>query len=381
LISKPILQPIDPNKDLVINTDASCTGGYSYVLMQLGDDNKVSYGAQACTKAQTRYTPAELELIAVILALKAYECFAINKNVTILTDNTRVLHLDRWPAVNARQRRMLTYLMQFRLTIKFIRECKNYSADALSRIFEDMSEEQKKEFLPAPDSQEFIVAVSDNIKKEYYPYIYLYKPTETRLKAVEENDTTLNDAIRIRDLPLQNMDDRTERPGLRQSDSCPMLVECTAVTQHSMQTRSRSHADVARDTTDDPRDDGADTNNNSECRIQDGDIVQQTLHITDKDYIEDEEFQDIFRYLTTGGLTGNDKKNKVTLLIADQYFVKDVRLYRLSIPRNKRVARMRLLAERLCIPRKFRYDLLAYHHNNLGHFGIQRLFLSLSQKV
>jgi len=66
--------------------------------MQLGDDNKlrvVSYGAQACTKPQTRYTPTELEIIAVILALKAYECFAINKNVTILMDNTRVLHLDR----------------------------------------------------------------------------------------------------------------------------------------------------------------------------------------------------------------------------------------------------------------------------------------------
>jgi len=128
----------------------------------------VSYGAQACTKFQTRFTPAELELIAVILALKAYECFAINKKVTILTDNTRVLHLDRWPAVNARQRKMLTYLMQFRLTIKFIRGCKNYSTDALSRIFEDMSEEQKKKFLPAPDSQKFIVAVSDSVKKKYY---------------------------------------------------------------------------------------------------------------------------------------------------------------------------------------------------------------------
>jgi len=127
LIGKPILQPIDPNKDLVINTDASCTGGYSYVLMQFGEDNKlhvVSYGAQACTKAQTRYTPAELEIIAVVLALKAYECFAINKTVTILTVNTSVLHLDRWPVANTRQRRMLTYLMQFRLTIKFIKGAK-----------------------------------------------------------------------------------------------------------------------------------------------------------------------------------------------------------------------------------------------------------------
>jgi len=39
---------------------------------------------------------------------------------------------------------MLTDLMQFRLTIKFIRECKKYSADALSKIFEDISDEQKK---------------------------------------------------------------------------------------------------------------------------------------------------------------------------------------------------------------------------------------------
>jgi len=69
------------------------------------------------------------------------------------------------------------------------------------------------------------------------------------------------------------------------------------------------------------------------------------------------------------------------LLITDKYFVEDGGLYRLSIPRNKRLARMRPLAEKLCIPRKFRYDLLAHYHDNLGHFGVQRLFLSLSQKV
>ena len=123
LISDPILQPINPNKDLIINTDAS-THGYSYVLMQYGDDDKlhvVCYGAQATTRAQARYTAAELELIAVTLALKAYECFAIHRKVTVLTDNTRVLHLDKWPAVNSRQRRLLTYLMQFRLTVKYIK--------------------------------------------------------------------------------------------------------------------------------------------------------------------------------------------------------------------------------------------------------------------
>jgi len=93
-----------------------------------------------------------------------------------------------------------------------------------------MSEEQKKEFLPAPDSEEFIVAVSDNVKKEYYLYIHPYKATDTRLKTVDEKDTILDEAIRTRDLPLQNADDRRKHPVLRQSDLCPMLVECTAAT-------------------------------------------------------------------------------------------------------------------------------------------------------
>ena len=167
------------------------------------------------TKAQSRYTAAELELIAVVLALKAYECFAINRHVTILTDSTGVLHLDRWPAVNARQRRLLAYLMQFRLTIKYIRGCKNYSADTLSRIFEDMNEEQKKEFLPAPNLDEFIVAVQDaktrptnyNITKQRFPYVHPRPSTQTKVKTVAVTTDSrwagqLSSIIHIRHKPL-----------------------------------------------------------------------------------------------------------------------------------------------------------------------------------
>jgi len=54
----------------------------------------------------------------------------------------------------------------------------------------------KKEFLPAPDSEEFIVAINGNVKKEHYPYIYPYRSTETRLKSDEQNGTVLDDAIK-----------------------------------------------------------------------------------------------------------------------------------------------------------------------------------------
>jgi len=104
-----------------------------------------------------------------------------------------------------------------------------------------------------------------------------------------------------------------------------------------MQTRSRSSHDVTQTIARDARDGDADTNNNSKVKMQDGDFLLRTSNITDKDYEQDEEFQDIFHYVTTGGLTEDDRKDKVTLLMADQYFVEDGGLYRLSIPRNKRV--------------------------------------------
>ena len=77
LISDPILRPFDLNKDIVIMCDASEKLGYGFSLMQ-HDDNKelfvVAYGAQALTKAQERYPASELELIALVLALKQFEC-------------------------------------------------------------------------------------------------------------------------------------------------------------------------------------------------------------------------------------------------------------------------------------------------------------------
>jgi len=294
LIQDPILKAVDPNKDFVLNTDASCTGGYSYVLMQYGDDQNlhvVAYGAQAVTRAQSNYTIAELELIAVALALKEYEPFVIHRHITVVTDNSRVLHLDKWPVVNSRQKRLLTYLMQFRLTVRYVRGSKNYTADALSRIFEDMTDVQKQEFLPAPSSEEFIVAT-------------------------------------------------------RTSDK------------------------VDEDKSGDDEDSGIDIEQ-----------LTQIRPITEADYEGDEEFQDIFRYLASGQLKGDDKVDKVTLLLADQYFLEGGLLFRLTTPRGKKEFRVSPVKERLCVPKQYRFDLMNYFHSNLGHFGVQRLFLSLSQRV
>ena len=64
LLTEPILQPFNPQQDLVITCDGS-TLGYGWTLLQRGADNAlhvVAYGgAQATTKASANYTAAELE--------------------------------------------------------------------------------------------------------------------------------------------------------------------------------------------------------------------------------------------------------------------------------------------------------------------------------
>lgn len=148
LIRDPVMKPFDVDKPITIYTDAS-TKGLAYAATQRGDDGKdhvVAYGGRALSKAQEAYTPAELEIMSVVLALRDYETFLRHRHVTIVSDNSTVLHLDRFVPVNARQTRLLAFLMQFQLTVKFIRGCRNYTADALSRIFEQMPETEKNSF-------------------------------------------------------------------------------------------------------------------------------------------------------------------------------------------------------------------------------------------
>jgi len=118
-VSDPILKPIDPTRDIVVSTDGG-KSGLGWVHMQTdnnGNLHAISYGACSTTPAQSHYSADNLEACALVHALKAIEEIAIHKRVTVITDNWHILHLNTWQPINARQRRMLAYLMQFNLSI------------------------------------------------------------------------------------------------------------------------------------------------------------------------------------------------------------------------------------------------------------------------
>jgi len=127
LTSDHILKPINFNRDLVISCDASIYG-IGYVIMQSDDDgllHAVRYGSYATTPAQANYSAEDLEAVGLMYALKSVEWLAQSRHVTVLTDNTAVLHIADWTPRNRRQRRMLTNIMQFNLTVLYIRGSSN----------------------------------------------------------------------------------------------------------------------------------------------------------------------------------------------------------------------------------------------------------------
>jgi len=146
LASDPILKPIDLNRDLIISCDASIYG-IGFVIMQADDDgmlHAVRYGSYATTPAQANYSAEDLEAVALMYSLKSIEWLALCRYVTVLTDNTAVLHIQDWNPRNRRQRRMLTYIMQFDLTICYIRGSSNTTPDTLSRLFQDSSLQERR---------------------------------------------------------------------------------------------------------------------------------------------------------------------------------------------------------------------------------------------
>jgi len=53
-------------------------------------------------------------------------------------------------------------------------------------------------------------------------------------------------------------------------------------------------------------------------------------------------------------------------------------LFRIGVPRTKRLARLKPLVKRLCMPKLFRHEIVQHSHNNNGHYAAHSLFLTLS---
>ncbi|GJU30022.1 putative reverse transcriptase domain-containing protein [Tanacetum coccineum] len=129
-IATPILALPEGNDDFVVYCDASHQG-LGAVLMQR--EKVIAYASRQLKPHEENYTTHDLELGAVVFALKIWRHYLYGTKCTVFTDHKSLQHILDQKELNMRQRRWLELLADYDCEIRYHPGKANVVADALSR--------------------------------------------------------------------------------------------------------------------------------------------------------------------------------------------------------------------------------------------------------
>ncbi|GKB51331.1 putative reverse transcriptase domain-containing protein [Tanacetum coccineum] len=130
LCEAPILALPEGNDNFVVYCDASLQG-LGAVLMQR--EKVIAYASRQLKPHEENYTTHDLELGAVIFALKIWRHYLYGTKCIVFTDHKSLQHILRQKELNMRQRRWLELLADYDCEICYHPGKANVVADALSR--------------------------------------------------------------------------------------------------------------------------------------------------------------------------------------------------------------------------------------------------------
>nr|GFB68175.1 putative reverse transcriptase domain, ribonuclease H-like domain, aspartic peptidase domain protein [Tanacetum cinerariifolium] len=131
-IAKPMtkLTKKEGSEDFIVYCDAS-NKGLGAVLMQR--EKVISYASRQLKIHEKNYATHDLELGAVVFALKDLEHYLYGTKCTVFTDHKSLQHILDQKELNMRQRRWLELLSDYDCDIHYHPGKANVIADALSR--------------------------------------------------------------------------------------------------------------------------------------------------------------------------------------------------------------------------------------------------------
>ncbi|WVZ59005.1 hypothetical protein U9M48_009215 [Paspalum notatum var. saurae] len=130
LTSAPVLAQPDVTKPFDVYCDAS-GNGFGCILMQEG--RVIAYASRRLRKHEANYATHDLELAAVVHALKIWRHYLLGNTCHIYTDHKSLKYILTQPELNMRQRRWLELIKDYDLEIHYHPWKANVVADALSR--------------------------------------------------------------------------------------------------------------------------------------------------------------------------------------------------------------------------------------------------------
>jgi len=134
LVTAPVLAFYDPEKDIIIKTDASQYAVGAILAQKEGNDEKVvQYFSKVLNRYQRSYSTVEQEALAIIFAFKEFRPYIDGKKFIVYTDNSALTNLPTMNSGNKRLERWALYLQQFDYTIVHKKGTLNSDVDCLSR--------------------------------------------------------------------------------------------------------------------------------------------------------------------------------------------------------------------------------------------------------
>ncbi|GJZ54600.1 putative reverse transcriptase domain-containing protein [Tanacetum coccineum] len=130
LCNAPVLALPDGPDDFVVYCDASKLG-FGCVLMQKG--KVIAYASRQLKTHEKNYTTHDLELGAVVFALKIWRHYLYGTKSVIYTDHKSLQYIFDQKELNMRQRRWIKLLSDYVCEIKYHPGKANVVVDALSR--------------------------------------------------------------------------------------------------------------------------------------------------------------------------------------------------------------------------------------------------------
>ncbi|GJZ65971.1 putative reverse transcriptase domain-containing protein, partial [Tanacetum coccineum] len=130
LCNAPVLAHPDGPEDFVVYCDASGLG-LGCVLMQRG--KVIAYASRQLKIHEKNYTTHDLELGAVVFALKIWRDYLYGTKSVIYTNHKSIQHIFSQKELNMRQRRWIELFSDYDCEIRYHPGKTNVVADALSR--------------------------------------------------------------------------------------------------------------------------------------------------------------------------------------------------------------------------------------------------------
>ena len=134
LVKAPILGYPDPEKDFILDTDASGYGiGAVLSQIQDGRERVLAYGSRTLTKEERRYCVTRKELLAVVHFVKQYKHYLYGRRFLVRTDHGALKYLLNFKEPEGQMARWMQVLDTYTFDVEHRAGKRHCNADAMSR--------------------------------------------------------------------------------------------------------------------------------------------------------------------------------------------------------------------------------------------------------